>query len=300
MIGRRGFLALLSLLPIGAQATPYALPPVAAPAGSMRVFHLGHSLVGADMPHMLQQLAPEGHSYNSQLGSGTPLQDHWEPDLEILHFEQVNQSPVWRDAREAVGSGVYDAVVMTEMVELRDALRYFKGARYFRRWADLARAGSTQTRIYLYETWHPLDTPDGWLSRLDGDLDQLWLGGLAGSDSRRNPQHPAYLIPAGQVMAAVVRAAEAGHIDGLTSREDLFARTAEGELDQIHINDVGAYIVALTHLSVLYHQNPVGLPHQLQRADGTMADSLSAQAAQEVQEIVWRVVTSHPRTGILP
>ncbi|UWR73001.1 hypothetical protein [Phaeobacter inhibens] len=300
MIGRRGFLAILSLLPIGAQATPFALPQLSPPAEPMQVFHLGHSLVGPDMPHMVQQLAPEGHRYNSQLGSGTPLQDHWEPDLEILHFDQVNKSPVWRDAREAVGSGDYDAVVLTEMVELRDALRYFKGARYFRRWADLARDGAPETRIYLYETWHPLDTADGWLERIDGDLDQLWLGGLAGSDSRRNPKRPAYLIPAGQVMAAVVRAAEAGQIDGLTRREDLFARTDEGALDQIHINDLGAYIVALTHVSTLYHRSPVGLPYQLQRADGTPADAFSAEGARQVQDIVWQVVTSHPRTGVSP
>ncbi|MFV1494010.1 hypothetical protein VWX97_01970 [Phaeobacter sp. JH18-32] len=300
MIGRRGFLALLSLLPLRAQASPFALPLLKAPTGPMRVFHLGHSLVGRDMPHMVRQLAPEGHSYNSQLGSGTPLQDHWEPDLDILHFDQVNHPPVWRDAPEAVGSGDYDAVILTEMVELRDALRYFKGARYFRRWADLARAGSDRTRIYLYETWHPLDTPDGWLKRIDGDLEQLWLGGLAGSDSRRNPRRPAYLIPAGQVMAAVVRAAEDGQIDGMTHREALFARTSEGALDPIHINDLGAYVVALTHVSVLYHKSPVGLPHQLQRADGSPADAFSAKAARQVQEIVWQVITRHPRTGVSP
>ncbi|APG48200.1 hypothetical protein [Phaeobacter porticola] len=298
MIARRGFLALLTLLPFGARATPFAVPQLAAPAGPMQIYHLGHSLVGADMPHMVSQLAPYGHRYNAQLGSGTSLQDHWEPDLDILHFDKVNHAPVWRDAREAVGSGDYDAVILTEMVELRDAIRYFKGARYFRRWADLARDGAPETRIYLYETWHPLDIADGWLSRIDGDLDQLWLGGLAGSDSRRNPKRLAYLIPAGQVMAAVVRAAEAGQIDGLTHREDLFARTDEGALDQIHINDLGAYIVALTHVSVLYHLNPTGLPHQLTRADGTTAYALSAKAARQVQGIVWQVVTAQPRTGV--
>ncbi|CRL15541.1 hypothetical protein [Phaeobacter italicus] len=299
MIGRRGFLAFLALLPLGSvQATPFAVPELAPPSGAMTVYHLGHSLVGADIPHMLAQLAPKEHAYNTQLGSGTPLQQHWEPDQDILHFDQVNHPPIWRDAREAVGSGDYDAVILTEMVELRDAIRYFKGARYFRRWADLARAGSADTRLYLYETWHPLDTPDGWLARIDTDLEQLWLGGLAGSDTRRNPNRPAYLIPAGQVMAAVVRAIEAGEIPGLSRREDVFAITPDGAQDQIHINDLGAYIVALTHLSVLYHVNPAGQPHQLTRADGSPAQAFSAEAARKVQEIVWTVVTSHPRTGV--
>ncbi|MFW8595355.1 hypothetical protein [Cribrihabitans neustonicus] len=300
MMGRRGFLALAAMLPLASAvgAADVPVPPLAPPEGPLKVFHLGHSLVGPDMPHMLAQLAPEGHSYNSQLGSGTPLRAHWEPEEEILHFESANRPPAYRDAREAVGSGGYDAVVLTEMVELRDALRYFSGAKYFRKWAGLARQASPDTRIYLYETWHRLDDPAGWEARIADDLEPLWLGRLAGSDSRRNPRRPAYLIPGGQVLAAVARAAEAGRIGGLDSREDLFARTPEGAPDTIHINDLGAYVVALTHYAVLYQRSPVGLPHRLTRADGSPAEAFSAAAAAAVQRIVWDTVRALPRTGI--
>ena len=300
-MGRRGFLALLGILPaLAARGETLPIPALSPPTGPLRVFHLGHSLVGADMPHMLAQLAGDGHRWNSQLGSGTSLKQHWQPELEILDFDTANTPPAYREAHEAIGSGEYDAVILTEMVELRDAIRYFDSAKYLRNWARLAREGSEATRIYLYETWHPLDDPDGWLTRIDTDLDRLWLGKLLGSDSRRNPKRPVYLIPAGQVMAAVVRSAEAGEIDGLYQRQDLFARSPEGTLDQIHINDLGAYIVALTHFAVLYHRSPVGLPHQLTRADGTPSIALSAKAARQVQQIVWQVVLSHPRTGVTP
>ena len=274
------------------------VPVLMPPEGALRVYHLGHSLVGSDMPHMLAQLAPQGHRWNSQLGSGTNLKQHWEPDLAILDFETSNQPPAFREAREAIGSGGYDAVVLTEMVELRDAIRYFDGAEYFHRWASLARAGAAKTRVYLYETWHHLNDPEGWDSRIASDLDRLWLQQLTGTDSRAAPDRPAYLIPAGQVMAAVARAAEAGEIDGLTSREDLFARTKTGALDTIHINDLGAYVVALTHYAVLYQRPPLGRPHQLSRADGSAAQSLSATAAEQVQRIVWQVVLAQPRTGL--
>ena len=56
-------------------------PRLPAPESGLRVFHLGHSLVGRDMPAMLQQLAVaagfDDHTYESQLGWGTSLRSHW-------------------------------------------------------------------------------------------------------------------------------------------------------------------------------------------------------------------------------
>ncbi|UWQ85505.1 hypothetical protein [Leisingera caerulea] len=304
-MGRRGFLALgaaaatLGLMVFATRSRSVRVPPpLTPPEGPLKVFHLGHSLVGPDMPHMLAQIAPQRHGYNSQLGSGTSLRAHWEPEEDILDFKTANRAPAFRDAKEAIGSGDYGAVVLTEMVELRDAIKYFDAAKYLEKWADLAREAAPRSRLYLYETWHRLDDPDGWLERIDGDLEALWVGKLLGPDSRRNPQQPVYLIPGGQVLGAVARAAEAGKIPGLASRESLFARTADGQLDTIHINDLGAYVVALTHFAVLYQRSPVGLPHELTRADGSPAEAFSADAAAKVQQIVWQVVRGLPRTGL--
>ena len=47
--------------------------PAPLPEGPRHVFHIGHSLVGRDMPAMLAQLAGEGHEYASQLGWGATL-----------------------------------------------------------------------------------------------------------------------------------------------------------------------------------------------------------------------------------
>jgi hypothetical protein len=299
---RRLFLAMAGLLPVwyvsrgwGGVPLPPALP---APAGPLQVYHLGHSLVGRDMPHMLAQLAGPGHRFHSQLGAGTSLREHWEPELEIRFFDDMNQPPQHRPAREAVASGGYDALELTEMVELRDALRYHKGRKYLRRWADLAASAAPQPRIYLYETWHHLNDPAGWLDRIGGDLDELWIGDLIGPAPLFSEDVPIYLIPGGQAMAAAARAIEAREVEGLSSREELFARTPEGALDTIHINDLGAYIIALTHYAVLYHRTPLGLPHALQRADGSPAAHFTTPAARRIQEIVWQVVQSQPRSGV--
>lgn len=289
--------------PLGdaAMAAFYATP-AQPPAYPLNVFHLGHSLVGRDMPAMLAQLADAGlrpgsglgHTHASQLGWGATLKGHW-GDTEIAGFDTENDHPQFRPAREALASGTYDALVLTEMVEIRDAITYFDSADYTHRWARRAWDANPRTRVYLYETWHPLDDPAGWLTRLDRDLPRHWEGEiLRVALASPGMDRPIHLIPAGQVMARFIRAVEArGGVDGLSVPEDLFA-------DSIHVNDLGAYLVALTHYAVLYGRNPVGLPRQLLRADGSPAVAPGPEAALLMQETVWETVTRQPLTGVNP
>lgn len=270
----------------------YASPDIVA-AGPQAVFHIGHSLVGRDMPAMLAQMAEQGHHYDSQLGWGTTLKAHWEPDTPIAGFETENDHPRYRDAHEAVDSGAYDALVLTEMVEIRDAIKHFDSATYLQKWANAGWAANPDLRVYLYESWHSLETPEGWLDRLDKDLSRYWdqeilRPALAGLDEPR----PIYVIPAGQVMARFVRDVEAqGGVGEISDRHDLFS-------DDIHVNDLGAYLVALTHYAVLYQKSPVGLPHALLLADGNPATSPSPEVAQLMQETVWNVVSNTPKAGV--
>ena len=267
--------------------------PAQHPEGPLRVYHLGHSLVGKEMPTMLAQLAGAGHSYNSQLGWGSFLREHWEPDVPVKGFEAENTHPEHRDPHEALTSGEYDALVLTEAVEIRSSIKYFTPHDYLRKWAVEAWSANPDIRVYLYETWHPLDDPEGWLTRLDRDLGLYWEGeilrrALAYDDITK----PIYVIPAGQVMARFTRAVEAqGGVGPIRDRHDLFA-------DNIHFNDFGVYLVALTHYAVLYQRSPLGLPHKLTKADGTPAADPGPEAAQLMQEIVWDVVTAYPPSGV--
>ena len=45
---------------------------------------------------------------------------------------------------------------------------------------------------------------------------------------------------------------------------------------------LGIYLVALTHYAVLYGKSPVGLPHELRRADGTPATAPSPELARRM------------------
>lgn len=274
--------------------------PLPPPEGALQVYHLGHSLVNRDMPAMLAQMAQaagfDQHGYNSQLGWGASLNQHRTGELK--GFAEENATAAYRPAAEAMASGDYDAVVLTEMVEIRDSIRYHDSARALAFWAQAATSGNPDARIYLYETWHRLDDPEGWLERIDADLSRYWEAGLL-RPAMADPATPTIrLIPAGQVLAAAVRAVEAGQVPGLTRREDFFATTPEGALDTIHLNDTGNWLVAMTHFAVLYQQSPEGLPHQLARGDGTPAALPPDSAVSALQKLVWDTVRSYPATGV--
>ena len=277
--------------------------PLAAPEHGMAVFHLGHSLVGPDMPGFVQQLAQaagmDGASYNSQLGWGTSLRQHWDTLDPARNMAEMNTHPGFRPAQEALSSGDYDAFVMTEMVDLQDAIRWHDSGEYAGEWAAHARAHAPDIRLYLYETWHGTDIEDGWLARLDADLDTLWKGEILAQAMARPEVGTIHVIPAGQAIAALVRNVEAqGGVRGMADRYDLFTTGDDGERDAIHLNDTGMYLVALVHLATLYHIDPRGLPHALTRADGSAADAPPAGLAELMQEIAWQTVRDMPASGI--
>jgi hypothetical protein len=299
MAGLGGLAALWTRPPSAASVRAQMATSLPRPEGPLNIFHLGHSLVNRDMPAMLAQLAPPGHRYDSQLGWGTTLMAHW-GDAPITGYAEENAHPRFRPAHEAVESGDYDAIVLTEMVEIRSSIRYFESPAYLARWAAKALAARPDVRLYLYETWHPLDDPEGWLKRLDLDHERYWLRRVLGPALKELPTTARiHLIPAGPVLAAVVRAAEAqGGVGNLRDRTDLFARDAEGKIDPIHLNDMGNYLIALVHYAALYHMSPIGLPHQLLRADGTQANAPDAEAARLMQDEVERIIHTLGLSGI--
>lgn len=273
-----------------------ALYDVARPAteGPLRVYHMGHSLVGHDMPLMLQQLAPEGHRFESQLGWGANMNEHWDPDVPLKGGAESNTHPQHREAHEAIASGDYDAIVITEAVEIRAAIKYSDPAYFLREIAVASWEANPEATVYFYETWHQLDDEEGWLERIDRDLGLYWEGEiLRRTLAYENVTRPIYVIPGGQVMAAVTRAIEArGGVGPIRDRHDLFE-------DRIHFNDYGAYLMALTHYAVLYARSPVGLPHGgLVKLDGSLAADPGPEAARLMQQIVWQVVTNYAPTGV--
>lgn len=267
----------------------------------LKVYHLGHSLVGRDMPAMLKQLAGRGHDYRSQLGWGAPLKSHWEPDVPINGFKSENAHHYYQDVFKAIDSQKYDAFVLTESVEIKDATKYKDSAKYLAKFTEYIKRNSTETPIYLYESWHKVTDDDGWINRLNTDYQKYWLGEILDQALLiNNLETPIYVIPVGQVMSALFTELEAtGGAEGLKRPEDIFRQKKDGSPDPIHMNDIGNYLVALVHYAVLYRSSPVGLPYRLRKAKGSLAVAPSKEAAELMQSIVWKVVSSDYRTGLI-
>lgn len=268
--------------------------PATVPERALNIYHLGHSLIGHDMPYMLKQLATSGHSYSSQLGWGTPLKAHWEHDIKINGFEKENDHPYFKPAFDALSSGEYDVLIVTEMVELEAAIKYFDSHEYLHKWTSLARQANPSINVYLYETWHSLNDSNDWLNRLNNDLSELWEEKiLRRALAYDTPAKPIYIIPGGQVFANFVKHIEnSDGIENIKSRSDLFS-------DDIHFNDYGAYLMALTHYAVIYQRSPVGLPHSLQKANGSPARDPGPKLAAIMQAVVWETVSNYNKSGVL-
>ncbi|MFT4150834.1 MAG: hypothetical protein QM656_11620 [Paracoccaceae bacterium] len=281
--GAAAGLAFAALSPHAPPALPPAelaarlAEPLPPPAGPMRVFHLGHSLVGREMPAMLAAMRP-GHVSHSQLGWGASLAQHWTG--KVPGFAAENAHPDFRPAGAALASGDYDAVILTEMVELRDAIRWHDSADHLARWSERARQGRPDVRLYLYETWHRRDDPAGWAARIATDRPALWEAALLAPAMARPATGKIHVIPAGQVLAAAAAAIDAGRVPGMSAGDALFS-------DDIHLSAAGLWLVALTHHAVLYHRlpDPGGLP-------------LPPGAETALRGIVWQTVLADPATGI--
>ena len=267
----------------------------------LEVYHLGHSLVGRTMPLMLQQLAGSGHHFRSQIGWGTSLKEHWEPDLEVNGFDEENDHENYLNVSEAIWEARFDAFVLTEMVEIKDAIKYYDSARYLQKFVEEIVRHQPEARIYLYESWHRVTDHEGWIHRLDKDFNDYWLGRIVDSAHRRMKlKNTIHVIPVGQVMSAFFKKVDRlGGVEGIGKPEDIFKRNADGSLDDIHVNDIGSYLTALVHYAVLYQRSPVGLAYQLKNETGANAMIVSKEAARLMQEITWRVVSQHYRTGIV-
>lgn len=90
------------------------------------------------------------------------------------------------------------------------------------------------------------------------------------------------MIPAGEVLYQIDQRAKAGQVPGISSARDLYR-------DDTHMTTAGGYLAALTVISTVYAESPVGLTHPAEVSD---------ELALVLQQTVWDVVSTHPFTGV--
>jgi hypothetical protein len=273
----------------------------AAPLPSVRVLFVGHSLVNQDMPAMARAVAASvgvDFTYDVQLIDGGSLEVNW---------NQAERATGVR-AREALATGGYDTVVLTEAVNLDDHLRWSEPAVHAARWYALAREHRPDVRLFFYETWHHRSEPRharglpllpsrlSWREHLDVDLGK-WEHIVDGAEHAYAMAHASapplgvHIVPGGQALAALVDAIRAGQVPGLSSEDALFR-------DGVHLTDLGNYFIALVQVRTLSCADIERATGSVARADG-QAVVVPPATAQAFARIASRAVRLYPRSGVL-
>lgn len=102
---------------------------------------------------------------------------------------------------------------------------------------------------------------------------------------------PIYIIPGHKMMARLYDDVETGKVPGIQQFSQFF-------VDNIHVNELGAYAIAMIHYACIYNKNPLGLPNNLISNPSAGTPIPSPALAEYLQKMIWEVVTSYPRTGI--
>ncbi|EDZ48133.1 conserved hypothetical protein [Rhodobacterales bacterium Y4I] len=258
------------------------------------VVMIGHSLFGPDNPQMLDQLLDTRAetTVEAQIINGAPLSYNW----------QHSATAEGVDSRERLRRPA-DAVIVTEAIPLANHLKWSGTEQAVTQFYELARAASPEVQFYLQETWHSLNSGTGtavpfddgadapWRQRLEQDLPR-WQAVVDGVNAATGGD--VKLLPAGQAMARLDDAIQAGTMPGLASIRDVFA-------DDIHPNATGFYFLALLQYAVLTGENPSGLPHRLKDRWGKPYPAPAPELAARLQDIAWAAAQGGSlRTAALP
>jgi hypothetical protein len=151
----------------------------------------------------------------------------------------------------------------------------------------------SNTDIYIYAQWPNTVGPKDWETRWNEAYTGNWDGTNMTKDyyedlvvelKRTQPDFDIYMIPVGHVMEELDNRMEAGLVPGYDDITKIF-------IDEIHLNNIGSYIVATTFYATLFKRSPIGLPVP------TEYQPLSTELAAIVQDAVWDIVPTIPLAG---
>ncbi len=248
------------------------------------VLFVGHSLIGPNLPPLVEGALDRltGPSVvQSQIINGASLAYNWD------HADQAEGV----NARTELALGLTRALVLTEAQPIADQMAAGLTVPALVNFARAAILANPDTRIYLYETWPPLaGSEPEWRAAIAADL-PLWQTAIMSAVAQSGA--PIGLIPAGQAMAMLSQAIEAGEVPDATSMREFLT-------DDSHLSGKGLYFVALVHAAVLTGQSPQGLPPKLTRTWLTRDSVISPELAAVLQDLAQKAATTPLPALLLP
>lgn len=144
----------------------------------------------------------------------------------------------------------------------------------------------------LWTTWVNINGENGPFRQMLDIQEKEWEAMQDFANKNKPANAPSvYLIPGHRMMARLYDDIQAGKVPGITNINQFFG-------DNIHTNELGAYAIAMIHYACIFNKKPTGLTNNLlpNAAAGTPIPSQAL--ATYLQNMIWEVVTSYPRTGI--
>lgn len=263
---------------------------------AQKTFYIGHSLINLNIPAMVHSLAGDAgiseDDYDYQIGNGANLLYQWDT---TTGNEQGTPYEV------ALPTGQYDNLIMTEAIALKSHIQWSGTFEYANNFCQFAHSFNPDIRMYIYETWHcinsgteigcPWDDEShiDWRQRLTADL-PVWES-IADHVLSVNPDYRVYLVPGGQGMARLYDAILSGGVPGISSIRDLYT-------DDIHLTNEGNYYIACILFSCIYGQSPEGLTNQVYDEWGGAFPLIDGALALRLQQLAWETVCSYGRSGV--
>ncbi|MFN8338592.1 MAG: T9SS type A sorting domain-containing protein [Saprospiraceae bacterium] len=144
----------------------------------------------------------------------------------------------------------------------------------------------------LWTNWVSIDGSNGpfrqMLDKSGGEWERMQD---YANENRPAGAPPIYIIPYHRMMARLYDDVQAGKVPSITQFSQFFG-------DNIHVNELGAYAIAMIHYACIYNKNPLGLPNNLINNPPAGTPMPSLALAEYLQKMIWEVVTTYPRTGI--
>jgi hypothetical protein len=249
---------------------------------TQRVIQSGHSLTDGILSPLREMVKLAGNGaavIDKATGAGSPIEWRW-------HKRLGGGQP---DARYDIKN--YDTLVLTERVSLSNTLTFHGSTdyalRFFTNAWDNGNDGKGAETI-LYATWvdvrsgpdfeNPYKDAEGHIAfrdRLPLEMERWEVILDYVNENRPDGSPQMRMIPGPQLMAAIYDEIEVGNAPRLADITDLFH-------DNIHLNALGNYYIALAHFAVIYDRDPRGV----QNLGGA-----TPEQARWMQELVWSVLS---------
>jgi hypothetical protein len=247
---------------------------------TQRVIQSGHSLTDGIFEPLRQMVRLSGNPavvIDKSTIPGSPMEIRW------------NDAPGYGQPNARHDIADYDTLVLTERVPLRGPMLYHDSLGVALRWFNKAWVEGNDgngAETVLYATWISIDSgPNSGNDELEGSIpfrERLplemarWETIRAHvNDNRPDGSPEMRMIPGPKLMAAIYDEITAGSAPGITNISDLFD-------DDIHMNELGNYYIALAHFAVIYGRDP----RNMQNLGGT-----TPEQARWMQDLVWRVLS---------